>query len=226
MKNLSKFFTISAFAFIAASCNNTGEAVDATDAQEVSTPEETTASYVVSTEGDEVKWVGFKTFTDSKHHGTIQVSEGKFETNNGEIVGGSFVIDMNSINDMDLPEDGDYNQAKLEGHLKSADFFDVANHPTSTFTITGISAIENGEDGVTHNISGNLKMRGNEKNITFPAKVSMTDDMIMLSAPEFAIDRTNWNVMYGSKNLESVAKDQLIDNNIKLVIDLKAAKQS
>jgi polyisoprenoid-binding protein YceI len=226
MKNLGKFFAMAAFGFFAVSCNNTGEAIEANDAQEVSTPEETSATYVVSTEGDEINWVGFKTITGDQHNGTIQVSEGKLDTHNGEIVGGSFVVDMNSIFNEDLPAEGDYNKEKLVGHLKSADFFDVENHPTATFTITGITAVENGENGVTHNISGNLKMRGTEKNITFPAAVSMTDDMIMISAPEFTIDRTNWNVMYGSKNIESVAKDQAIDNNIKLVIDLKAAKQA
>ncbi len=226
MKNLGKFFAMAAFGIFAVSCNNSGEAVEANDAQEVSTPEETSATYIVSTEGDEIKWVGFKTFTESQHTGTMQVSEGKFETHNGEIVGGSFIVDMNSIYNEDLPAEGDYNKEKLVGHLKSPDFFDVANHPTATFTITGITAAENGENGVTHNISGNLKMRGNEKNITIPAKINMTDDMIELSTPEFTIDRTNWSVMYGSKNLESVAKDQLIDNNIKLVVDLKAAKQA
>ncbi len=225
MKNLGKFFAIAAFGFFAASCSNTGEAVEANEAQEVITPEETSATYVVSTEGDEVKWVGFKTITGDQHNGTIQVTEGSFDTHNGEIVGGSFVIDMNSIANEDLPEEGDYNRAKLVGHLTSPDFFDVANHPTATFTITGITAVENGENGATHNISGNLKLKGEEKNITFPATVTMTDDMISLQTPEFTIDRTNWNVMYGSASLESVAKDKAIDNNIKLVIDLKAAKQ-
>ncbi len=226
MKNLGKFFAIAAFGFFAVSCGNTGEAVEATEAQEVTTPEETSATYVVSTEGDEVKWVGFKTISGDKHNGTIQVTEGNFETHNGEIVGGSFVIDMNSIHNEDVPVEGDYNKAKLEGHLKSADFFDVANHPTATFTITGVTAIENGENGVTHTISGNFKMKGEEKNISFPAKVTMVDDMIMLSAPEFTIDRTDWNVMAMSASLEGFAKDKAVDNNIKLVVDLKAAKQS
>lgn len=226
MKNLSKFMAITAMGVFAVGCNNnTGEAVEAKEAEEVVTPEETSATYVVSTEGDEIRWEGFKTYSDGKHVGTIQVTEGEIMTEGEEIVGGTFVIDMNSINNEDLAEAPD-KHAKLTGHLKSADFFDVENHPTATFTITGITPVENGEEGTTHNISGNLKMRGEEKNITIPAKINMNGDVISVETPEFTIDRTNWNVMYGSKNLESVAKDNLIDNNIKLWIDLEAKKSA
>lgn len=226
MKNLGKFFAIATLGFFAVSCSNTGEAVEASDAQEVATPEETSATYAVSTEGDEVKWIGFMSFSDKQHNGAIQVSEGSFETNNGEIVAGSFIIDMGSITNEDLPEEGDYNQASLVGHLTSPDFFDVANHPTATFTVTGIEAIENGENGLTHNISGNLKMKGEEKNITFPATVTMGDDAISFQAPEFTINRTDWKVAYGSTLIEGLTQDKLIDDNIKLIIDLKAQKKA
>src|SRR5690606_17976060 len=138
------------------------------------------------------------------------------------VVGGSFVIDMKSISNEDLPAEGDYNKAKLIGHLESADFFDVANHPTATFTITKVEAATGGE--ASHVVSGNLNMRGTEKNITFPANITVQDDVVTLTTPEFVIDRTQWNVTYGSVNLESVAKDKAIDNNIKLIVDLKASK--
>ncbi|WP_417608046.1 YceI family protein [Owenweeksia hongkongensis] len=222
MKYLGKFFAASAVLF-AVACNNAPtETVETTEAEEVATPEVTEATYAVVTEGDEVKWEGFKTYSDGKHTGAIQVTEGQLMTEGGNVVGGSFVIDMKSITNDDLPEEGDYNQAKLIGHLSSADFFDVANHPTATFTITKVEAAAEGE--ATHKVSGNLNMRGTEKNITFPATINVEDEMVTLTTPEFVIDRTNWNVMYGSKNLESVAKDNLIDNNIKLIVDLKASK--
>lgn len=224
MKYLGKFFAGTVAVFAVACSNAPTDAVEATEAVEVATPETTEATYAVSTEGDEVKWVGFKTIAAGQHTGAIQVTEGEFVTEGGNVVGGSFVIDMNSITNDDLPEEGDYNKAKLIGHLHSADFFDVANHPTATFTITGVEAIENGENGTTHNVSGNLNLRGTEKNISFPAAISVEEGVVNFSAPEFVIDRTNWNVMYGSANLESVAKDQAIDNNIKLTVDLSASK--
>lgn len=226
MKNLGKFFALAALGFFAVSCqNNSGEAVEAKEAEEVSTPEETSATYVLNTEGDEIRWEGFKTYSDGRHVGTLQVTEGELITDNSEIVGGKFVIDMNSIYNEDLAENED-KHGKLTGHLKSADFFDVENHPTATFTVTSVTKAENAESGATHMISGNLKMRDQEKNITFPAMIDMNDNSIAVKTPEFTIDRTNWNVMYNSKNLESVAKDNLIDNNIKLKLDLTAEKQA
>ncbi|WP_417602183.1 YceI family protein [Owenweeksia hongkongensis] len=222
MKHLGKFFAASAVLFAVACSNAPTETVETTEAEEVATPEVTEATYAVVTEGDEVKWVGFKTVSASQHTGAIQVSEGEFLTEAGNVVGGSFVIDMKSISNEDLPEEGDYNKAKLIGHLHSADFFDVENHPTATFTITNVVPATEGE--ATHTVSGNLNMRGTEKNITFPATITVQDDMVTFTTPEFVIDRTEWNVTYGSVNLESVAKDKAIDNNIKLMVDLKASK--
>ncbi len=213
-------FALASVAIIAVSCSNTGEAIQATEAQEVATPEESAVSYAVQTDGDEIAWVGFKTISGDQHHGTIQVTEGEMNVQDGKLVGGTFVIDMNSIYNIDVPMEGEYNKEKLTNHLKSDAFFDVANHPTATFTITGV--VE-GADGM-HNISGNLKMRGKENNITFPANVSITENGINFEAPEFTIDRTQWDVMFLSANLVDVAKDRAIDNNIKLEVTLSATK--
>lgn len=226
MKNLRNFFTLSALAGMMIACNQAPEAdVQASDAQEVEAvePTETTVSYAVDTEGDEIHWVGFKTYTDSEHNGEIQVSEGNFTVENGEITGGTFTIDMMSITNNDLPEEGDYNQARLIGHLQSEDFFHAEQYPTATFTITGIAeAPADNEKGATHMISGNLDMRGNSKNITIPAMVEINDDMISFKTPEFVIDRTQWEVQALSTSIEGLAKENLVDNNIKLEIALTA----
>jgi len=228
MKNFGKFFTAAAIATTAVACNNAPEAdVEATDAVEVEEKEatETTSTYQVTTEGDEIHWVGFKTYADTEHNGTIQVKEGKLMAENGDLTGGMFVIDMTSIENEDLPEEGDYNKAKLVGHLQSEDFFYTEEYPEATFEITNVeTAPEGNEKDATHMISGNLTMRGNTKNITIPANVEMNDNMVQLTTPEFVIDRTNWEVMYGSNELEGLAKEQLIDNSIKLEVDLEAKK--
>jgi polyisoprenoid-binding protein YceI len=46
-----------------------------------------------------------------------------------------------------------------DGHLKSADFFDAANHPTVDFVSTGVT--KTGDN--TYKVSGNLTMRGTTK---------------------------------------------------------------
>jgi polyisoprenoid-binding protein YceI len=226
MNNLNRFFTLAIAASFAVACNNAPtETVETKEAEEVIEVEETEAVYALQTEGDEVMWEGYKIVGSDSHVGTIQVAEGSFQTKGGNIVGGSFVIDMNSIKNNDLPEEGDYNQAKLVGHLMSPDFFAVEEFPTATFTVTSVEAVEGSEAGITHNIMGNLKMRGNEKNITIPAMVSMENDMIMVKTPEFVIDRTEWNVQYGSNTINtSLAKDKAIADNIKLKLNLAAKK--
>ncbi len=228
MKNLGKFFAIAAISTAVVACNNAPEAdVEAKEAVEVDEKQtaDANATYVLDTEGDEIMWVGYKTYADRSHNGALQVKEGEFKTADGEIVGGKFVIDMNAISNEDLPEEGEFNKEKLIGHLKSEDFFHTEQYPTATFEITAVKeAPADNEDGATHMVSGNLTMRGNTKNITIPAMIEMEGDEIEVETPEFVIDRTNWEVMYGSKNLEGLAKDQLIDNNIKLRLDLTAKK--
>lgn len=226
MKTINKFFTLAFTAAVAVACNNAPEeAVEATDAEEVLAAETTTAAYTVATDGDEIMWEGYETFSGDSHNGTLQVTEGTLNVEEDQLVGGSFTIDMTTINDQDL-EDPE-SKAKLEGHLKSGDFFAVDSFPTAKFEITEIKAVDNDTTGATHHLSGNLTLRGITKNITVPAMVNMENNMIMVNTPEFVIDRSKWNVRFRSTSFAEfadVAKDKAIDNNLKLKVSLKAAK--
>jgi polyisoprenoid-binding protein YceI len=224
MNNLRNFFMFAAGTALTVACSNAPEeTVETTDAQEVQEVQAST-SYVLVTEGDEVMWEGYKTYTEGSHVGTLQISEGEFVVEGDAIVGGTFVIDMNSINNTDLNEMAD-KKAKLEGHLKSPDFFAVEQYPTATFTITSVEVAEGAENGATHTIKGNLKMRDQEKNITVPAMVNMNGDVMNITTPEFVIDRTNWGVQYGSEtSIEGLAKENAISDNLKLKLNLQAKK--
>ncbi|HSP18368.1 MAG TPA: YceI family protein [Myxococcaceae bacterium] len=50
-----------------------------------------------------------------------------------------------------------------DGHLRSADFFDAENHPTATFTSTGVKA-NGGSDYV---VTGDLTIRGVTRPVSF-----------------------------------------------------------
>lgn len=230
MNTTKKFFAL-ALVGMAVACNNAApEAnVQASEAQEVT--ETTTASasvYNVVTEGDEIAWVGYKTFNiGDSHNGTIQVSEGSFTMEEGNLVGGEFTIDMGSIKSLDLAENQEY-AMKLEGHLKSPDFFAVDSFPTANFVITGAEAAS-AEDttGATHYVTGNLTLKGISKSITIPAEVAANDAEISFNTPEFVIDRSQWDVRFRSTSFTEfadLAKDKVIDNNIKLKISVKASK--
>lgn len=200
------------------------ETVETTDAKEVVKQDKADA-YSVENGDNTITWVGFKTFGSGRHNGTITITDGRLFVRGEALEGGKFSIDMNSIHNEDLPVEGDYNQEKLVGHLKSADFFDAANHPQAMFEITEVTAENNEEKGTSHKVSGNLTMRGITKNISFPATVEVTPEMVSFQAPEFSIDRKNWNVMFGSTGIEGIAKDNLIDDNILLTVNLTAARK-
>ncbi len=221
---LNKFFIVAGLGLAAVACSNAPEvAVEAKDEKEVEVAEVVASEYVVAADANTVNWTGFKTYSDGSHSGTINVSEGKFMAEGDQLIGGEFTIDMNSIQCIDLAENKEYHD-KLVGHLRSGDFFLVDSFQTATFVITDLVAAEDAEAGTTHNVSGNLTLRGVTKNISFPASVMTTEGMIEFNAPEFVINRTDWGVNFHATSLAGAAKDQLIDDNIKLSMNLKAAK--
>lgn len=212
MRTTNFFLSMTAIALIAVACDSAPEAVEAREAVEVE--EKDDAQTIAMAEAQKINWAGAKTFTDTRHYGTIDVTGGTFEVKDGKLVGGSFTIDMKTIYNEDLPEEGEYNKARLVGHLESEDFFLVSEHPTTKFEITKVEEDMNEELGVTHKISGNLTMRGETKNITIPAKVHVDGDKVQMKAPEFSIDRTRWNVKYGSTAISGLAKDAMINDKI------------
>ena len=167
-----------------------------------------------------INWVGFNTYADGRHNGTVAIKNGEFQIKGDELVGGSFTIDMNTIACADLT-DGESN-GKLVGHLKSDDFFGVETNPEAKFEIVSVTANDKADTTTTasHTVTGNLTLRGVTKAITVPANIKVSNGHVQVTTPEFAIDRKQWNVMYGSTGIEGVAKDKLIDDNILLSLDI------
>jgi len=170
-------------------------------------------------ENSVVSWRGIK--PTGEHVGTVMVSDGQVMVEDGALSAGSITIDLNSIVNSDL--EGDMN-ARLVGHLKSEDFFFTEKFPTAQFEIVSMekfsgSAAE-GELTPSHEVTGNLTMRGETKSITFPAAISVTDEMVSVKTNEFAIDRTLWNVNFKSKKIFAELKDDFIDDMINLRFDV------
>jgi polyisoprenoid-binding protein YceI len=170
-------------------------------AKEVAT--EKGKDYKVDATASTLGWTGTK--PSGKHNGTIKITDGKVTAKKNALVGGSFTLDMTSIACTDLEGKG---KEGLEGHLKSPDFFDVAKYATAKFVVTGITPIAAGQNvllaGATHNISGNLTLKGVSKSVTFPAEVKMEDKKLSAIA-DFNIDRTEWGISYGADG--KVAKE-------------------
>ncbi|GAB4244604.1 MAG: YceI family protein [Ekhidna sp.] len=167
----------------------------------------------VNVDESTVEWVGKK--VTGQHNGTIQLQGGRLEMDdNGNLTGGIFTIDMSSITCLDLS--GEY-KGKLEGHLKSDDFFGVEKYPTSTFTIT--KAVPQGPG--KYKIVGNITIKGTTEEIQFPANVEVKDGKVTATA-DITIDRSKFDVRYGSGSFFDNLGDKTIYDNFDLSVKLVA----
>ena len=218
---MKKIAILAAVAIAAISCSNGSKADEAVtgDAQEVQAVVEAT-EYTV-TEGSYLKWRGFKTYVASEHIGTIGVQSGTFAMAGDQLVGGTVTIDMNSIVDVDIKDEG--KRGYLEGHLKSDAFFYVDSFPTAVFEIVEVR--EEAAEATPYVVVGNLTIRGITNSIEFPANVFVEEGSVRLEAPAFSIDRTKWNVKYHDSDDATIAetlKEDLIDHSIELTINVVA----
>ena len=108
-------------------------------------------AYNAVKESSVVNWKGFK--PTGEHYGTLELKNGHFNVSDGKVVGGEFQLDMNSIKNLDIPADSEYN-AKLVSHLKNDDFFGVDKYPTATFKINKVTV----KDGKSVGISQAIKL--------------------------------------------------------------------
>jgi len=153
-----------------------------------------------------VKWLGKK--VGGEHTGTISVKEGSLEMANGKVTGGKVVIDMNSLVNTDIADAG--MNGKLVGHLKGDDFFGVANFPTAELVITKV-------DG--NNFSGNLTIKGITNPASFTA-VASKDGKNTVYKGTITVDRSKYNVKYGSKSFFDNLGDRVIYDEFTLDFNL------
>ncbi len=166
------------------------------------------SQYAVDINTSTIAWKGSK--PTGYHGGTIKLLKGNFSAKKNKLSAGTFTIEMASIKEA-------YDNKRLEGHLKGEHFFDVEAYPTATFEVTGFDK-ENGKTMLT----GDFTMKGKTNSISFPVTVSNAGDNITLISETFTIDRSKWNVRYGSKSFFDNLGDRFISDDIELKIDITA----
>jgi len=160
----------------------------------------------INTAKSEVAWTGNK--IGGSHNGAIKIKSGHVVLKNGEITGGTIVIDMNSITNADIKSE-EYSK-KLVDHLKLEDFFGVEKFPTATFTVKSAGKFKNGKA----TLSGVLMIKGKSANITF----DITKKGEAYEA-QLKVDRSVYDVRYGSKSFFDNLGDKVIDDIF--VLDIK-----
>jgi polyisoprenoid-binding protein YceI len=216
---LKPLFVTGALAFVIYSCDSAPKGDNAVITDEQKTAEAVGQNYVVDSADSRIRFIGYG--VGKNHPGKFKVTLGTVAVKENKVTGGEFTIDIRSL---EVEEKGAMFQEKLKPHLLSGDFFDAEKFGTAKFEITGCTPYTpDGKDtsivdGANFNISGNLTIKGETKNITFPAKVDL-DGRTLKGKADFDIDRTQWKMNYGN---DKTLGDKFISEKVNIELDLKA----
>lgn len=154
-----------------------------------------------------VTWKAYK--VTGAHVGTVALKEGALEFEGDKLTGGEFVVDMTTLVSTDLQ--GEY-KGKLEGHLKSDDFFGTATHTSSKLVFTDVKA--SGKN--SYKVTGDLTIKGITKPVTFDVSIYGSKATATLK-----VDRANYDIKYGSGSFFDNLGDKAIYDEFDLVVDLE-----
>lgn len=161
----------------------------------------------INVESSKVIWKGYK--VTGSHQGTIAIKAGHLNFNKNKLVGGEFTIDMSSISNTDL--EGEY-KGKLEGHLKSDDFFGVEKFPTASLIFKKVKST--GKN--SYEVTGDITIKGKTNTVKFDISIYGNKANASLK-----IDRTKFDVRYGSSSFFDNLKDKAIYDDFDLIADLE-----
>ena len=194
---------------------------DATIQEKQQTAEAKGAQYVIDTADSRIRFVGHG--VGKNHAGKFKIASGSVAVADNKITGGNFVINIKS---MDLEDKGGMFDAKLRPHLMSGDFFDAEKFGTATFAITSVQPYTKSNEDTSvvadanYTVSGNLTLKGETKNVSFPAKIDLDENSIQANA-NFDIDRRQWQMNYGN---DKTLGDKFISEKVNIELDLEAKK--
>ena len=160
------------------------------------------------------KWTGKK--VTGEHWGYIKFSDGTMSVEKNQVKGGTFNVDMTSIDVQDTK--GEWG-AKLAGHLKADDFFGADKFPKSILVLKTLTA----KGGNNFDVKADMTIKGVTNEVSFPATIVVSKTDVKATA-SFKIDRTKFGLKYGSGSFFDNLGDKAIDNEFGVEINLVAAK--
>ena len=172
----------------------------------------------IDLEESRLEWIGRNLL--NRHHGTLGISRGYLDFEDGLPSGGEFVFDMNAISCTNLA--GDPLHDVLVNHLRSDDFFDTEFHPEARFRILSTRRVGDGGAGKPNlRIEGELTIKGKTLPLAFDAIAGFTPDGRPAAQAVLAFDRTLWGVIYGSarffRNLGMHLVNDLIEVHLRII---------
>ncbi|SHF20922.1 YceI family protein [Chryseobacterium vrystaatense] len=175
--------------------------------------------YTLDTLNSKVEWKGYKVFKSesTSHFGTIKFESGDVTVKDGKLESGKFVADMNSLTSVDLKDDAEQ-LGKLNGHLKSGDFFEVEKFPTASFEVTKVTPATEGDYNTL--LDGNLTIKGISKPVQFKANVSVKNGEVSVATEPKDIKREEFGVKF-----QAPAENGVIKDEVTLQINVKALEK-
>ena len=153
-------------------------------------------------------WTGKK--VTGSHEGTINLKDGNLVFKGKTVVGGTFNVDMTSMAVTDLK--AGQGKEKLEGHLKADDFFGTDKHETATLLFKKVSV----KSPNVYTVNGDLTIKGITKPVTFELVTTVNTALANVK-----IDRTKYDIKYGSGSFFDNLGDKAINDNFDLAVSLK-----
>ncbi len=167
----------------------------------------------VDLEESRIRWTGRNLL--NMHQGTLSLKSGFLDFKAGAPVGGEFVIDMRSIRCTDL--EGSPLLEIFIRHMFDHDFFDVELYPEARFVITKTAPVHGARPGSPDlAVEGLLTLKDVTAPVAFTAAHGITAEGKAAAQASFAIDRTRWNVKYGSGRLFRNLGGHLVNDMIEL----------
>lgn len=158
----------------------------------------------IDLEKSSLEWTGRKIL--GEHHGEISIQEADFKYKDDQLLSGTIIIDMESMTVTDLEGE---KAEKLLNHLKSKDFFETDAYPEAELTFDEVELVE----GNSYLIKGEITIKGQTEPIEFYANLKENEALATLR-----IDRTKFDVQYGSASFFDALGDKAIDD----IFEIKA----
>ena len=156
-----------------------------------------------------IRWYG-EELTGKTHFGNLSFKEGRIELQDGLIIGGNFVVNMTSLSVEDLSGGA---KARLEGHLRSDDFFSVDKYPEATLKISQKAKVE----GDVQKLYGELTIKGIKHAVDF--SIILVDKKT--ATANLTFDRSKYNVRFRSGSFFENLGDKLILDDIRMEVSLQ-----
>lgn len=220
MKSGKTILGILVFGALLSSCSSNGKKAETKEAVTVEAASSSATTFYVMKEGSYLEWRSSHLGGVQPRFGKVSYQMGKVSVAEGKVTNAKVIIDLNTLTVENFPE-GSEQIAKLTGHLKNEDFFNVAKFPTAMFELTNLV---NTTGDFNTKVEGNLTIMGQTKSIVFSANIEVSDMGVSINSENFSIDRRDWGLTYHVEGSEGVPVDYLITNDIGFTIKVALTK--